>query len=150
MPKTRNNSKQGELNRSLTAFSSNSLPDYDSEVSNQDIVDNSLNSYDTEDQSKTALLRSSSEGAEERVWSPRTNRRPTLSIRAPQEIFGAVKAQAGIDLEDIIIPSPAPRIISRTEHFIAATMSGGERQMWGLNGKPLVYMYRRHIAYISR
>ncbi|POS85756.1 MFS general substrate transporter [Erysiphe pulchra] len=110
-------------------------------VSNQDIVENSLNSYDTEDLSQTALLRSSSEGAEEYIWPQRTNRRPRLSIRALQETVGAVKAQASIKIEDIKIPSPVPRIISRTEHFIAAIMSGGERQMWGLNGKPLVGPY---------
>ncbi|TAQ84912.1 hypothetical protein B7494_g6760 [Chlorociboria aeruginascens] len=45
----------------------------------------------------------------------------------------------GLVKEDIEIPNPAPRNISRAEHTIAAIMSGGERQMHGLTGKPLVY-----------
>ncbi|KAF4632288.1 hypothetical protein G7Y89_g5834 [Cudoniella acicularis] len=46
--------------------------------------------------------------------------------------------QPGLVKEDIHIPSPAPRNISRAEHFLSAIMSGGERQMNGLTGKPLV------------
>jgi hypothetical protein len=47
--------------------------------------------------------------------------------------------QPGLVKEEIEIPSPAPRYISRAEHIIAAIMSGGERQMHGLTGRPLVY-----------
>jgi hypothetical protein len=46
--------------------------------------------------------------------------------------------QTGIVKEDIEIPSPPPRHIGRGEHILAAIMSGGERQMHGLTGKPLV------------
>jgi hypothetical protein len=45
----------------------------------------------------------------------------------------------GLVKEEIEIPKPAPRNIGRVEHIIAAIMSGGERQMRGLTGKPLVY-----------
>lgn len=44
----------------------------------------------------------------------------------------------GLVKEDIQIPSPPPRHITRAEHIIAAAMSGGERQMHGLTGKALV------------
>jgi hypothetical protein len=46
----------------------------------------------------------------------------------------------GINKEDIRIPSPGPRKISRVEKALASIMSGGERQMHGLTGKPLVYV----------
>ena len=45
----------------------------------------------------------------------------------------------GVVKEDIPIPNPGPRKISRVEHAIASMMSGGERQMHGLTGKALVY-----------
>jgi hypothetical protein len=41
--------------------------------------------------------------------------------------------------EDIAIPIPGPRKISRAENIIASIMVGGERQMHGLTGRPLVY-----------
>jgi hypothetical protein len=44
----------------------------------------------------------------------------------------------GFVKEDIEIPTPGPRYISRAEHILAAIMSGGERQMHGLTGKSLV------------
>jgi len=44
----------------------------------------------------------------------------------------------GIVKEEITIPEPGPRYIGRAEHILAAIMSGGERQMHGLTGKPLV------------
>jgi len=44
----------------------------------------------------------------------------------------------GLVKEEIEIPDPAPRYITRAEHILAAIMSGGERQMHGLTGKPLV------------
>jgi hypothetical protein len=44
----------------------------------------------------------------------------------------------GVVKEDIPIPNPGPRNISRVERAIASMMSGGERQMHGLTGKPLV------------
>ncbi|KAG9232499.1 hypothetical protein BJ875DRAFT_497412 [Amylocarpus encephaloides] len=47
--------------------------------------------------------------------------------------------QSGLVKEEIEIPAPGPRRISTAEHWIAAVMSGGERQMHGLTGKPLVY-----------
>jgi hypothetical protein len=48
-------------------------------------------------------------------------------------------AHAGLVKEDIEIPNPPPRHISSAEHTLAAIMSGGERQMHGLTGRPLVY-----------
>ena len=47
---------------------------------------------------------------------------------------------AGFAKEDIEIPSPGPRKISRAENIIASIMAGGERQMHGLTGRPLVYV----------
>lgn len=44
----------------------------------------------------------------------------------------------GLVKEEIEIPKPGPRYISRAEHILAAIMSGGERQMHGLTGKALV------------
>jgi len=44
----------------------------------------------------------------------------------------------GLAKEEIEIPNPAPRYITRGEHILASIMSGGERQMHGLTGKPLV------------
>jgi hypothetical protein len=44
----------------------------------------------------------------------------------------------GLVKEEIEIPRPAPRNIGKVEHLLAAIMSGGERQMHGLTGKPLV------------
>jgi hypothetical protein len=54
------------------------------------------------------------------------------------ENAGRKEHQAGIAKEEIEIPEPAPRYITRAEHIIASIMSGGERQMNGLTGKPLV------------
>jgi len=48
------------------------------------------------------------------------------------------RSRSGIVKEDIQIPRPSSRKISRVEHLIAAAMSGGERQMHGLTGRPLV------------
>lgn len=48
------------------------------------------------------------------------------------------KEHAGFAKEDIEIPNPRPRAISRFEHLLAAIMSGGERQLHGLTGRPLV------------
>lgn len=47
--------------------------------------------------------------------------------------------RAGLVKEEIEIPRPAPRRITRVEHILAAAMNGGERQMHGLTGKTLVY-----------
>jgi hypothetical protein len=47
--------------------------------------------------------------------------------------------RSGVVKEEIEIPIPGLRRISKAEHWIAAIMSGGERQMHGLTGKPLVY-----------
>jgi hypothetical protein len=50
----------------------------------------------------------------------------------------------GVVKEDIPIPNPGPRNITRVEHAIASMMSGGERQMHGLTGKALVYDHQAH------
>lgn len=44
----------------------------------------------------------------------------------------------GLVKEEIQIPNPGPRYITRAENIIAIIMSGGERQMHGLTGKALV------------
>ncbi|KAL5352683.1 Ribulose bisphosphate carboxylase large chain [Pseudogymnoascus australis] len=47
------------------------------------------------------------------------------------------KHHRGFVKEDIEIPTPPPRKISRAEQALATMMAGGERQMHGLTGKPL-------------
>lgn len=72
-----------------------------------------------------------------------TSRRPTKSKRVRySDKYDQNELKAGrssIIKEDIQIPIPGPRKISKVEHIIAAAMSGGERQMRGLTGRPLVY-----------
>jgi hypothetical protein len=65
------------------------------------------------------------------------------------ESGGQKEHHPGLVKEEIEIPNPAPRSISRVEHILAAIMSGGERQMHGLTGKPLVYDGNKNIN-ISR
>jgi hypothetical protein len=55
------------------------------------------------------------------------------------ETGGQKEHHPGLVKEEIEIPNPAPRYIGRAEHILAAIMTGGERQMHGLTGKPLVY-----------
>jgi hypothetical protein len=49
-----------------------------------------------------------------------------------------ISEHAGVVKEEIKIPKPRPRDISRAEHILAAMMMEGERQMHGLTGRPLV------------
>lgn len=46
---------------------------------------------------------------------------------------------SGVTKEEIYIPDTGLRHISYLEHKLAAMMSGGERQMHGLTGRPLIY-----------
>lgn len=66
----------------------------------------------------------------------RRNRRKRVRYNDQQSFVE--KGHAGIVKEDIEIPSPRPRRISTAEHILAAIMAGGERQMHGLTGRPLV------------
>ena len=69
----------------------------------------------------------------------RASTRHTKRVRYDDSVDVEPKEhQAGIVKEDIPIPNPGPRYITRVEHIIAAAMSGGERQMQGLTGRPLV------------
>ncbi|KUJ08630.1 uncharacterized protein LY89DRAFT_711641 [Mollisia scopiformis] len=80
---------------------------------------------------------------EEQVFggsSRRTPRQKQVRYQEdPEDDTEEEKHNRGVVKEDIRIPEPAPRYISRVEHILAAIMSGGERQMHGLTGKPLVY-----------
>jgi hypothetical protein len=69
-----------------------------------------------------------------------SSRRPTRrKIRYnASEAVERKEYHPGLAKEEIEIPNPAPRYITRGEHILAAIMSGGERQMHGLTGKPLV------------
>lgn len=66
-------------------------------------------------------------------------RHKKVHYRKGHEVFGEeLKDHAGFAREDIEIPNPRPRSITRFEHILAAIMSGGERQLNGLTGRPLV------------
>ena len=71
--------------------------------------------------------------------SRRPIRQKKVRYQDDTEDYESKTYQPGIVKEDIEIPRPAPRYITRVEHIIAAAMSGGERQMHGLTGKALVY-----------
>jgi hypothetical protein len=66
------------------------------------------------------------------------SRSKKVRYREHSESRGEKSYQPGLVKEDIEIPEPAQRKVSRAEHIIASIMSGGERQMHGLTGKPLV------------
>ena len=70
--------------------------------------------------------------------SRRQSRSKKVRYREHSETRAEKSYQPGLVKEDIEIPEPGPRRISRAEHIIASIMSGGERQMHGLTGKPLV------------
>jgi hypothetical protein len=71
-----------------------------------------------------------------------SSRRPTRQKRVRYqedlETREEKEYQPGLAKEEIEIPNPAPRSISRAERILASIMSGGERQMHGLTGKALV------------
>ncbi|RDL38266.1 Uncharacterized protein BP5553_02606 [Venustampulla echinocandica] len=110
----------------------------DSEFSWSDTGDLAEQLADEEDPLQIKLR----ESLDEEVFG-RASRRPLRHKKVRyQEAFDSSEekgVQSGIVKEEIHIPSPGPRYISRAEHIIAAIMSGGERQMHGLTGKPLVY-----------
>ncbi|RDW71303.1 hypothetical protein BP6252_07866 [Coleophoma cylindrospora] len=114
---------------------------------------------------RSSLSRSSSPGSEF-SWSDtgdlaeQFDAEDPLQTRLHEEVFGGTRRntrhkkvryqddvedgrrkeyQSGIVKEDIEIPNPRPQQASRAEILIATIMSGGERQMHGLTGKPLVY-----------
>jgi hypothetical protein len=82
----------------------------------------------------------------------RSSRRPVRQRRVryqdDNEDIERKEYNCGLVKEDIEIPRPGPRRISRAEHIIAAAMSGGERQMHGLTGKALVYAYEGIVSFV--
>jgi hypothetical protein len=72
--------------------------------------------------------------------SSRRHTRPKRAKYQENSFHNEIKDDhAGLVKEDIAIPIPGPRKISRVENIIASIMAGGERQMHGLTGRPLVY-----------
>jgi hypothetical protein len=72
--------------------------------------------------------------------SSRRHTRPNRAKYQNNTFHNEIKDHhAGLAKEDIEIPNPGPRKISRVENIIASIMAGGERQMHGLTGRPLVY-----------
>lgn len=71
--------------------------------------------------------------------SKRASRHKKVRYHDQNDDFELKEYQPGLVKEEIEVPSPAPRYISKAEHILAAIMSGGERQMHGLTGKALVY-----------
>ncbi|KAI9684659.1 MAG: hypothetical protein M1829_000032 [Trizodia sp. TS-e1964] len=57
----------------------------------------------------------------------------------PQGSNSSPDHHAGLDKEDIHIPSPGKRQVSKAEQIIAFIMTGGGRQIHGLTGKGLLY-----------
>jgi hypothetical protein len=72
--------------------------------------------------------------------SSRRQTRPKRAKYQEDSFHNEIKDDhAGLVKEGIAIPIPGPRKISRAENIIASIMAGGERQMHGLTGRPLVY-----------
>ncbi|CZT08812.1 related to sugar transport protein STP1 [Rhynchosporium agropyri] len=71
--------------------------------------------------------------------SKRTSRHKKVRYQDEGDSIDLKEYSPALVKEDIEIPDPGPRYISRAEHLLAAAMSGGERQMRGLTGKSLVY-----------
>ncbi|KAH7370752.1 hypothetical protein BKA65DRAFT_522361 [Rhexocercosporidium sp. MPI-PUGE-AT-0058] len=71
--------------------------------------------------------------------SKRASRHKKVRYHDDHDNFEPKEYHPGLVKEEIEVPNPGPRYITRTEHILAAIMSGGERQMHGLTGKPLVY-----------
>ena len=70
----------------------------------------------------------------------RRDRNPRYQLQSDDYIDKASrKRKTGFAIEDIPIPNPGPRRITRFEHNLAAMMNGGERQMHGLTGRRLIY-----------
>ncbi|KAI9651159.1 Ribulose bisphosphate carboxylase large chain [Ciborinia camelliae] len=77
---------------------------------------------------------------DEEVFGGSSKRQKRKRVRYNDDTNGKQEKHynPGLVKEDIEIPDPGPRRISRTEHILAAVMAGGERQMHGLTGRPLV------------
>ncbi|KAM3077422.1 Ribulose bisphosphate carboxylase large chain [Clarireedia jacksonii] len=77
---------------------------------------------------------------DEEVFGSSSRRHPRKRVRYQDETKDKSEKhyKPGLVKEDIEIPDPGPRNISRVEHILARIMSGGERQMRGLTGRPLV------------
>ncbi|KAI9807530.1 MAG: hypothetical protein M1825_005470 [Sarcosagium campestre] len=76
------------------------------------------------------------------LGSTSRSRRHRRQVRYQQDGSHEHKdVHAGLAKEDIEIPNPRPRPISKAEKLLAAVMSGGgsHGQMHGLTGKPLLY-----------
>lgn len=75
---------------------------------------------------------------EEEVFGESSRRTKKVRYQHRNDDDEEKTARRGIVKEEIEIPRPGPRYITRAEHLLAIIMSGGERQMHGLTGKPLV------------
>lgn len=118
-----------------SSFSRSSSPS--SEFSWSDTGDLAEQLADTEDPLQIKLRAS----LDEQVFGPsskRASRHKKVRYHDEREDVEQKEHHPGLVKEDIEIPRPGPRYISRAEHILAAIMSGGERQMRGLTGKPLV------------
>lgn len=128
----RSNEKEGRRFNSISSRSSDG-----SESSWSDTGDLAEQLADAEDPLQIKLR----ESLDNQIFGGSSRRNKHKKVRYDSEVEHREEKSrhSGIVKEDIEIPSPAPRQISRTEHILAAIMSGGERQMRGLTGKPLVY-----------
>lgn len=131
---SRSNEKQGRRSSSTSSRSS-----HGSESSWSDTGDLAEQLADAEDPLQIKL-RESLDDQIFRGSSSRRTKHKKVRYHSDVEHREEKGEHPGIVKEDIEIPEPAPRHISRVEHLLAAIMSGGERQMRGLTGKSLVYV----------
>lgn len=129
---SRSNEKQGRRSSSISLRSSTG-----SESSWSDTGDLAEQLADAEDPLQIKLR----ESLDDQIFRGSSRRSKHKKLRYHSDVeHREEKGHPGIVKEDIEIPEPPLRQISRVEHLLAAIMSGGERQMRGLTGKSLVYV----------
>ncbi|QSZ32771.1 hypothetical protein DSL72_002350 [Monilinia vaccinii-corymbosi] len=137
---SRSNPSQGLLGLNEKQGRRSSLsrsPSPGSEFSWSDTGDLAEQPADEEDPLQIRLRAS----LDEEVFGGSSKRRIRKRVRYNDETNGKEEQHynPGLVKEEIEIPDPGPRRISRAEYILGSIMSGGERQMHGLTGRPLVY-----------
>lgn len=92
--------------------------------------------FDAEDPLRDQLRGADRELADSFGKPRRREKKPKYQLQVDD--YGEKYSKTGFAIEDIKVPEPAPRHISKFEHKLAAMMNGGERQMHGLTGHALI------------